>query len=191
MIWMTARSKLSSTGSPPPGQTKSERGGKIARNDYPRGRDLSLCLPYPYPTDDPALLDAGRMGRRQRRLRCHFENLAPSGEPLRRAIRYIPGVQAVFCALIVLAFAMAPAVGMAGSATPMGSAVHSGCDQYHSSQNEAGLRLCSMSVCHPGVAAIPVSMSRSKPRYVHDFGLLREGTGILPELELPPPRSAI
>ena len=120
-----------------------------------------------------------------------LRKLGPNGEPLRRAIRYLPGIQTVFCALIFLAFAMAPVVGVAGSASPMGSAMHSGCDQHHSSHDGTGLQLCSMSVCHPGVFIELEPAVWTKQRYVYDAGILPTTAGVRPELELPPPRSMV
>jgi hypothetical protein len=114
-----------------------------------------------------------------------------SGGLLRQAIRHIPGMQVVLRVIIFLALAMAPTAGMAGSALPMGSMIHSGCDGHQSSHDDTSLRLCSMSVCHPSVAVEPEALICSKHHYAHDAGILPEEAGVLPELELPPPRSVI
>jgi hypothetical protein len=106
-------------------------------------------------------------------------------------IRYPRGLHTVLCALIFLAFAMAPVMSMAGSAAPVGSAIHSGCDQHHLSQEDTGLRLCSMSVCHPGVATMPEAVICAEHKYAHDTGVFLEAAGVRPDFELPPPRSVV
>jgi hypothetical protein len=70
--------------------------------------------------------------------------------------------------------------------------MHLGCDEdHHSLQEDNGLRMCSMSLCHPGIAVEPAAMPCSAHRYAHDAGHLPEGVGVLPEIELPPPRSLV
>ncbi|WP_439604233.1 hypothetical protein [Shinella sp.] len=92
--------------------------------------------------------------------------------------------------MIFLAFAMAPVMSMSGSASPVDSTIHSGCD-HHSSQDDTGVRLCSMSVCHPGVAAMQEAVICAEHKYAHDTGVFLEAAGVRPDFELPPPRSVV
>lgn len=150
---------------------------------------MSPDRPFPYPMDDPAVARPNpRAGRESVVISTTSGRIV---EHLRRAIRYIPGVQAVFCALIMLAFATAP-VGMAGWELPIGSAVHSGCERHQPPQDDTtGLRLCSMSACHPGVSVESVAMRWSKQRHVHEADIFTAASGVRPEIELPPPRSVV